>query len=416
MRYRWLGVIACAVTMVVGAARGAIVFEKIADTSTAIPGGSGNFNLLDDAVSSGRNVAFYGQGTVAQQGLYMWKGGALSRIVDRTTPLPGGAGKFNNMGALSIDGSTVAFYNSGNVSSGQFLIGIYKNIGAGVVKVSETPDGGFSSPVISKGAVYVFFDGAGVGNESILTDSGGTVHALVSDGAPVPSGTGTFEIINSNVAAANGGVAFYGSSGVQRGIYLYRNGQTSRVADLHTAAPGTAGNFGSFSNVSLGYDGTNTAFAAQDAAGVIGLYRTLGGALVNIATSNTLVAGYGKVNFGDENNIRMAIDGNRTVFSGDSKAIFIASDLSVQKLICAGDLLQGKTVRSISFVGSEGFGGGDEIAFGASFTDGTSGVFLATVPLPAGAYVGLMMGVGIVYRSRRRFCTSGFCGNLTSGN
>jgi len=130
------------------------------------------------------------------------------------------------------------------------------------------------------------------------------------------------------------------------------------------------------------------------------LYRTLGGALVNIATGNTTIPGYGKVGFGDENNIRMAIDGNRTVFSSDDKAIFISSDRSIQKLIGAGDLLLGKTIRSISFAGGEGFGGGDEIAFGAVFTDGSSGVFLATVPLPAGVHVGWAMGAWVVYRAR----------------
>jgi hypothetical protein len=399
MRYLSFSVIVCLLMLAPSSSRGAIIFEKVADTGTAIPGGSGNFTSLIGSVASGRNVAFVGSGNAAQQGVYVWRAGALSRVADRTTPLPSGAGKMTNMNRLSIEGSNIAFYNSGDVSSG-FLIGIYKNVGAGLVKVSETLNGGFSRPVISGSSVYVFFDGAGVGNESIITDSGGSVHALVSDGLPVPNGTGMLEVINCNVAAANGGVAFYGSSGVQRGIYLYRNGQVSRVADRNIAAPGTAGNFGGFSNISLGYDGTDVAFAADDHSGVPGLYRTRAGALVNIATANTVVAGYGKIGFGDKDGIRMSIDGNCTVFS-NGQAIFIASDNSIQEVIGVGNQLLGKTISSLSF-GSAGFRGGDEIAFDAVFTDGSSGVFLATVPLPAGVHVGWAMGAWVAYRARAK--------------
>src|SRR3954452_10400020 len=104
MRYLSFSVFVC-VVMMAPQSRGAIVFEKIANTGTAIPGGSGNFTGLVGSVASGRNVAFVGSGNAAQQGVYFWRGGVLSRVADRITPLPSGAGKMTNMSSLSVDGS-----------------------------------------------------------------------------------------------------------------------------------------------------------------------------------------------------------------------------------------------------------------------------------------------------------------------
>jgi hypothetical protein len=380
-----------------------IIFTKIADRTTAIPSGSGNFNLFGPISSqatapavSGKNVVFIGSGAAAQEGLYLAKDGALTRVADRTTVAPGVGVPFSHFTSATISGSNVAFNGS---TDSPFVVGIYKNVGAGLVKVSDTMTGGFSTPDIVGRDVYVFFDGAGFGNESIVTDAGGTLHTLVTEGTPTPGGTGMLDSINSNVAAANGAVAFFGSSGGQRGIYLARNGQLLKVADSNTAAPGSAGNFQDFSNVNIGFDGTDVAFAA-DAAGVPGLYRTLNGGLVNIVTSNTVINGYGKLSFGDSNSIPMSLDAGRIAFS-NGNAIFADVDGSIQKVIGVGNQLFGKTVNGITF-GTNGLSG-DEIAFGAHFTDGSSGIFLATVPLPAALHVGVPVGAWIAYRSRRRF-------------
>jgi hypothetical protein len=401
MRYRLFAVTLWLV-FIASESKGAIVFTKVADTATAIPAGTGNFVLFGQVSSealapavSGTNVVFVGSNNVAQEGVYLSKGGSLTRIADRTTPVPAGSGTLAHFQSVAIDGSNVAF--NGSTGSGS-IVGIYKNVGGGLVKVSDTTSGGFSSPDIVGSAVYVFFDGAGAGNESIVTDAGGTLHTLVSDGVATPGGTGVLDSINSNVAAANGAVAFFGSSGAPRGIYLYRNGQLLKVADTNTAAPGSAGNFQGFSNVNIGFDGIDVAFAA-DAAGVPGLYRTLNGTLANIVTSNTVVNGYGKLSFGDRDSIPMSLDAGRIAFS-NGNAIFADVDGSIQKVIGVGNQLFGKTVNGVTF-GTKGLNG-DEIAFGAHFTDGSSGIFLATVPLPAALHVGVPVAAWIVYRSRRR--------------
>jgi hypothetical protein len=406
MRYSTLAVIVLAGVSASQSRAAKVIFNRIADTRTAIPNGTGGFQLFGPTSSqalppsvSGDNVAFIASGPSLQEGVYLGKpGGSLTRVADRKTPTPGGAGNLTDFQSVAVDGANVAF--NGDSNGATFVVGIYKNVGAGLVKVADTSGGGgFSRPDIVGRDVYVFYDGPGVANESIVTDAGGSLHTLVTDGVPTPGGTGVLQSLNSNVAAANGAVAFFGVSGAQRGIYLYRNGTLSKVADTHTLTPDRTGNFQAFSNGNIAFDGTDVLFSATDAAGVSGLYRTRDGELVNVVNSNTIVSGYGKLSLGDINNIPMVIDGDNVAFANGNAIFYSDPDGSIQKLIGAGDRLLGKPVVGLTF-GTEGLSG-DEIAFGARFIDGTSGIYLATVPLPPGAFAAMPLAAWILHRARR---------------
>src|SRR5262249_34531032 len=76
-------------------ARAGIVFAKIADTNTAIPGGVGTFAGFMGVVLSGSNVAFWGSDFDTQTGYYADVGGGLQVVADENTPVPGGPGTFN---------------------------------------------------------------------------------------------------------------------------------------------------------------------------------------------------------------------------------------------------------------------------------------------------------------------------------
>lgn len=94
-----------------------ITFTKVADTSTPIPGGSGNFGAFIGVPSiSGGNVAF--DGSVGSDGfmpgIYSNIGGSLNVVADEATPIPGGSGNFGNFGDLSISGGNVAFLGGGS--------------------------------------------------------------------------------------------------------------------------------------------------------------------------------------------------------------------------------------------------------------------------------------------------------------
>jgi len=54
---------------------------KIADTATAIPGGTGNFTGFGNVSISATDVAFLGLGANGQQGIYDLTGGSLVKVV-----------------------------------------------------------------------------------------------------------------------------------------------------------------------------------------------------------------------------------------------------------------------------------------------------------------------------------------------
>jgi hypothetical protein len=114
---------------------------KIADTATAIPSGSGNFTAFPQhPTMSGDNVAFLGTGAIGQQGVYRAVNGPPIKVADTTTAIPSGTGNFTSfMGvgppiAPAIDGTSVAFFGAG--SGGQQ--GIYVSLQGPPIKVADT--------------------------------------------------------------------------------------------------------------------------------------------------------------------------------------------------------------------------------------------------------------------------------------
>src|SRR5204863_9561432 len=79
---------------------------RLADTTTAIPGGNGNFTSFPGGPAiDGSEVAFIGNGSGAQQGLYTVavlsppQAGPLLRLADTTTAIPSGNGNFTSFGS-----------------------------------------------------------------------------------------------------------------------------------------------------------------------------------------------------------------------------------------------------------------------------------------------------------------------------
>ncbi|HEV8544123.1 MAG TPA: choice-of-anchor R domain-containing protein, partial [Verrucomicrobiae bacterium] len=96
-----------------------------ADTSTAIPGGSGNFTAFGTdqehpvaPAMQGDRLAFVGSGSASQQGIYTIGVSAPpqagpARLADSSTAIPGGTGNFASFGAVSISDTDVAFLANG---------------------------------------------------------------------------------------------------------------------------------------------------------------------------------------------------------------------------------------------------------------------------------------------------------------
>jgi hypothetical protein len=82
---------------------------KIADTSTAIPGGTGNFTGFRAVTISDTDVAFLGVGANGQQGIYDMTGGSLLKVVDLNEILAGNSITGLNLSRSALVGDPLAF-------------------------------------------------------------------------------------------------------------------------------------------------------------------------------------------------------------------------------------------------------------------------------------------------------------------
>ncbi len=87
----------------------------VVNKKTYIPNGQGKFTGFGPCLDiDNENVVFLGYGKQNQQGIYVYQGGLLSTIADRTTPIPGGKGTFTDFGyCAAIDHEKVIFWGYG---------------------------------------------------------------------------------------------------------------------------------------------------------------------------------------------------------------------------------------------------------------------------------------------------------------
>lgn len=210
--------------------------QLIADKSSAIPNGSGTFAGFSFAAPQISNniVSFIGGGPSGQQGIYQYQNQTLSRAINTTYSIPSGTGNFTSFTTFDSNGSNLAFIGNGTNSQS----GIYTSIGGVLSKIADkqTPmlggTGNFSSfgNVVIDGSNNTFFtayDASGLAG--LYSSSGGSLNLLVDTAALGLSYFGKF-------SASNGNVAFlgYDHNGLA-GIYTNLGGsvrQVVRVGDL----------------------------------------------------------------------------------------------------------------------------------------------------------------------------------------
>lgn len=160
-------------------------FEKIVDTNTPIPGGTGTFRSLDAPSLDNGNVAFAGFGggrNFVQSGIYTNIGGALNVVADTNTPIPGGTGTFGGFDDPSLDNGNVAFAGF-NADDGQS--GIYTNNGGALVEVTAR-----GNLLDGKSVTAVFFGKEGLSGNQIAFNSifdDGSSGVFVATAVPEPS-------------------------------------------------------------------------------------------------------------------------------------------------------------------------------------------------------------------------------------
>jgi hypothetical protein len=255
---------------------------KIADTNSAIPGGTGTFTSFGTAYVDGTSYAFIGPGDSGQQGLYVSNGSTITRIADNTTSVPGIGGTYGWSAQVGFDEGNLAFWASvtGGASPGT-SVGGYSRAGGLVTLASlatEVPGTGttftgFSSPVDLSGTTVAFRGQYGMLGQGIFATNlaGGAINTIADLSTAVPGNTGTFTQLQiPNIS--NGRIAFQGGFTSGSGIYVYQNSALQKIIDTSDLLDGkTISSFGLSEN-SLA--GDYLAFRVNFTDSSVGIYRT----------------------------------------------------------------------------------------------------------------------------------------------
>ena len=382
---------AALVLLIAEKAAASYLFQRIVDTSTPIPGGVGAFTAFDEVAYDGQHLAFRARGATAQEGVYLWDGASLSALADANATAPEGAGRFENFLALSLDAGHVAF-----VARGTLKDGVYTTLGGALRRVADT--------------------------------------SMTMPSSVVPF---TQFAISGDVAISGDNIVFSGSgahgTASNAGVYLESGGALARVADRTTAIPEFAGSFVFFSAVDAyggealfaggqGSGGGGNGFYTTSGAGagqlraVLNVDRAVPGLSnpISIFSPNTIRIDGSTIAFSasdslggrgvyleegglihtiaDKNTLdpftgapfsflgtAYSVSGGAVAFQGSSTG---PAGLYVHKNGMIDGIIQASTMLDSKTVASLSLYGeslaNDQIAFRAGFTDGTSGIYVVT--------------------------------------
>ncbi|NBV23998.1 MAG: hypothetical protein EBS05_19030 [Proteobacteria bacterium] len=365
-------------------------FTKIADGSTAIPNGTGSFiaNNFGSPAAYGSTIAFAGKGSSGQSGIYVWDGTTLSRAADLTVAVPNGTGNFTNF----------SFYDYSVNSSGAVLFraqgasgpGVYKMSGGTLSRVVDTSfavpggTGNFTNvySLIDSGGLSAFGGQDRALKYGVYTYDGVTITTIANTNTVLPGTSAklnfTDYVINNNASLA---FSAYRSDNASA-IYSYAAGALHLIADTNTTVPGTAFKFLSLQSPP-NINGNMVTFVgyynSYSAAGIYGANADGTGLTRLVDTTMTAPGGIGQ--FAQFYNGFTYLDGTlyfaARTSPGFPSGIYSVTGGTIAKVLAAGDVLDGKTVKSASY-DSPGFGGGT-MALTVTFTDNSIALYTTAI-------------------------------------
>ncbi|PAW88091.1 MAG: hypothetical protein B9S33_05260 [Pedosphaera sp. Tous-C6FEB] len=374
-------------------------FFKLADTTTSIPGGSGTFTDFKTPISDVDRAIFYGEGTAGQMGYYQYDGTTSTKLVDRNTAVPEGAGNFTNLSFFAY-GVDTNFVFAGTDAGG--MKGLFQLAGTTLTKLGNTntaaPGSGgnfsnFLGPAVAGNSLALLADGPG-SYRGAFRHSGGTFTRLVDTATPFPGGPGNLNF-SGQLAFDGTAAAFFAFDSVSftGGIFSHANNTLTSLATTNTVMPGFANRFSSFQSPPALSGGT-VVFIGQDTVptpAVRGIFAVPvgGGTLTALVTTATAIPGGTSGNFSFFNGF--AYDNGALVFAANNSSgvhgLYKLQGGTLKTLLAGGGLLDGKTFTSLA-INSTGFRHGI-VGFRVSFTDGSKGVFAADIGQTAEAFLGI---------------------------
>jgi hypothetical protein len=397
-------------------ARAAVrTFTKIADTGTAIPGGTGNFTSLTNPQVSLGDVVFGGNGSGGQRGIYRFNPLALpptpySVIVDGNTVLPPGGTPSPQLSPTVNDGYFAVYGPDVSFTANYTAQDVRLLTTRGGLRIladhNSTPLGDSPLPPLSMDQQLYL--------ASIMTQRPGSpLGTLVTsfvrvDDAGGHSGYPASENVEKYLARdGHSVVATYGRIAGTRGARLldasprsYSFSDGASVAGIQPPnflLPGESSGFTiSGGPILFNDDGRSVVFRASastdgaTATRTAILTQTVGQALRVVAETNAdTPTPTGPIRFNSFSNV--AIDGSLIALIGTPTAgpggLFVESQGTLTDIVRNGDTVDGKTVTSIAFSGDRPLSGSD-LAFTLTFSDTSNGLYLAAVPEPSA--VGLL--------------------------
>jgi hypothetical protein len=260
--------------------------QVIADHTTTVPGGEPNRFVSFGDVAVHQGEVLFGAGTHYyfavwhQEGLYRAAGGALTRVVDAATPIPGGSGNFALVGEVSMDASGFAFTMPHRDST--LDDGIYRSLGAGLQAVADlstvaphsgTPFESFNVFDYDAGAVAFT---ASAGDKIALYLHDGKLRLIASPQTPYPGSGQNFVGFANRLATSKGRIAFLGwrnppGQPSKDGLFVADGGELRLIAEQGSVLDGRV-----VSGIDLsqgGFDWPHLAFTVAFADGGSALFR-----------------------------------------------------------------------------------------------------------------------------------------------
>ena len=380
-------------------------FTKIVDTDTPVPGGTGTFhNVRSARMDQQENVVFLGVDDAGQDGVYLAKDGTIGVIANTSTPIPGGAGTFSFFSQPGVSEGRVVF--SSDLShiysdlTGSLEVVIDENV---FIPGTSIPLRANVRAEIDNGVVV--FAGGAIGSnqfQGLYTWNGKNVKVIINQDTPPPVGAIGSSIVGfTSVSADNGAVALLGSttptgSTFPREIYLRDASGFSLLVNRNTQVPGTNENFSNTNIQAPRLHDSDIVFQSTGSSiDTRGIYTIVDGKLEVVANHTTLTpGGLGTLSFNTDSSQYYIHRGKVVFAAGDytgsigppPSGIYTNLGGVLEKVIAAGDTLDGKIVRAVGISGNTGGFNGRSFVFQAGFGGSSGGIFIARaqgVPLPA---------------------------------
>ena len=319
------------------------VLSALADVGASVPNSGGTFTEFTDLSMENGHVAFVAQGST-KDGVYTTLGGAgLRKVADEGTLIPGDGVPFTQFTFspdVALANGKVYFNAFGTDGFSVFQEGVYRDANGVLSRVVDrsipipdfTDNFIFFSSVDAAGDHVVFGGGRGSGGGNgfytTLNAPSGQLRTALNPDTTVPGQTNPLSMYSPNDVRIDGkNIAFSTrGTGGSTGVYLEKAGQLEVVADVATTNPTIGLKFTSVGN-SYALSGDNVAFTGSS-GGPSAIYLKRANSLLPVIGANNALAGkdvsslslFGESLHGD----RIAF---RAGFADGTSGIYIAEPL-----------------------------------------------------------------------------------------